>query len=70
MLKPNSKKRSSSNRHSVDTLAKKYDRYYLLSQNNVSNTRCDPDGMHCCVLRELRGLRLYTAEPMVEEMAI
>jgi hypothetical protein len=54
----------------VDTLAKKYERYNLLTQSNVSNTRCDPDGLPCCVPRELMVLWLYTAEPTVEEMTM
>ena len=56
----------------VDTLAKKYDRYNLLTQTNVSNTRCDPDGLPCAVHREMMGIWLYadSMEPTQEEMAM
>ena len=58
--------------NTVDQLAKKYDRYNLISHTNVLNTRCDPDGLPCLVPREMMGLWLYAdnMEPTVEELAM
>ena len=57
----------------MDLLAKKYDRYNLLTHTNVLKTRCDADGLHCIIPRELMGIWLYadtTMDPTQEESAM
>ena len=57
----------------VDRLARKYDRYNMITHTNVHNTRCDPDGLPCIVPREMMGLWLFAdkdVEPTKEEMAM
>ena len=58
--------------NTVDQLAKKYDRYNLLTHTNALNTRCDADGLPCIVPRELMGIWLFadTMDPTTEESAM
>ena len=53
----------------VDLLAKKYDRYNLITETKVLNTRCHADGLPCIVPRELMGIWLLASdfEPTQEE---
>ena len=57
----------------VDRLARKYDRYNLISTTNIHNTRCHPDGLPCIVPRDMMGLWLFadpTMDPTAEESAM
>ena len=58
--------------NTVDKLAKKYDRYNLITETNVFNTRCDPDGLPCIVPRVFMGIWLLAnmEEPTQEEIAM
>ena len=57
----------------VDVLARKYDRYNLISTANIHNTRCAPDGLPLIVPRDMMGLWLFAntdMEPTVEERSM
>ena len=56
----------------VDLLAKKYDRYNLITDPKVLNTRCHADGLPCIVPREMMGIWLFASdtEPTQEETAM
>merc|ERR1719318_1902407 len=54
----------------VDRLARKYDRYNMITTTNIHNTRCAPDGLPCILPRDMMGLWLYAdmeEEPTAEE---
>ena len=56
----------------VDRLAKKYDRYNLITETNMLNTRCDADGLPCIVPRVFMGIWLLAnqEEPTQEEITM
>ena len=48
--------------NTVDLLAKKYDRYNLITETKVLNTRCHADGLPCIIPRELMGIWLFASD--------